>query len=320
MSQCQGIRIRAVLLAFLAAACANNKEQSTTTFVNQEPTSGIVAVEGAKLSYSVEGSGLPCIVIGVAKIYPRAFSEQLREHFRLIFTDVRLDVPYEPSFQISSITMGTFSEDIETVRRNLGFEKVCVIGHSINGVLALEYARKYPEHTSHVIVIGSPPYINDRSREIEAQFWEDDASEERKSILKRDTEILKENQGGPSLYEAFLNEYIANNAKYWFDPTYDSVWLWQGVEFSDESFEVYNHFQEVVVEGYSVTDGHEISTPVFLALGRYDYVIPYTLWNDVRENIPNLDYYLFERSGHFPMLEEQALFDEKLIAWIKGAE
>jgi proline iminopeptidase len=320
MRQCQGIRIRTVLLVLLAVGCTNNEEQSTTTSVNQEPTSGMVAVEGAKLSYSNEGSGRPCIVIGVAKLYPRAFSEQLREHFKFIFSDVRLDVPYEPSFQISSITMDTFSEDVETLRRNLGFDKVCVLGHSIHGVLALEYARRYPEHTSHVIVIGSPPYINDRSREIDAQFWEDDASEERKSILKRDTELMKQNESDLSLFEAFKNEYIADNAKYWFDPTYDSVWLWQGVEFSDESIDVYNHLLEVVVEGYSVTEGDEISTPVFLALGRYDYVIPYTLWDDVRENIPNLDYHLFERSGHHPMLEEQALFDQKLIAWIKGAE
>jgi proline iminopeptidase len=216
--------------------------------------------------------------------------------------------------------MDTFSEDIETIRKNLGFEKVCVLGHSIHGVLALEYARRYPEHTSHVIVIGSPPFINDRSREIEAQFWEDDASEERKAILKRDTELMKENESSLSLHEAFLNEIIANNAKYWFDPTYDSVWLWQGVEFSDESFNVYDHFMDVVVEGYSVTEGHEIGTPVFLAVGRYDYAVPYTLWNDVRENIPNLDYHLFERSGHYPMLEEQALFDEKLIEWIRRTE
>jgi proline iminopeptidase len=96
--------------------------------------------------------------------------------------------------------------------------------------------------------------------------------------------------------------------------------LWQGVEFTDESFEVYNHFQEAVVEGYSVSDGNEINAPVFLALGRYDYAVPYTLWDEVREHIPNLEYHLFERSGHYPMLEEGTLFDEKLIEWIKRTE
>jgi pimeloyl-ACP methyl ester carboxylesterase len=28
-------------------------------------------------------------------------------------------------------------------------------------------------------------------------------------------------------------------------------------------------------------------------------------------------YNLFEKSGHFPMVEEQELFDKKLIEWIK---
>ena len=59
-----------------------------------------------------------------------------------------------------------------------------------------------------------------------------------------------------------------------------------------------------------------VRTPVFLALGRYDYVLPYRAWDDRKEALPNLSYNLFERSGHFAMLEEQALFDKKLIEWI----
>jgi len=33
--------------------------------------------------------------------------------------------------------------------------------------------------------------------------------------------------------------------------------------------------------------------------------------------LPNLSYNLFEKSGHYPMLEEQELFDEKLIKLIE---
>jgi pimeloyl-ACP methyl ester carboxylesterase len=32
--------------------------------------------------------------------------------------------------------------------------------------------------------------------------------------------------------------------------------------------------------------------------------------------IPDLSYNLFEKSGHFPMVEEQELFDQKLVEWI----
>jgi len=42
------------------------------------------------------------------------------------------------------------------------------------------------------------------------------------------------------------------------------------------------------------------------------------LWDDYKDKLPNLSYNLFEKSGHYPQLEEQDLFDKKLIAWIKG--
>lgn len=57
---------------------------------------------------------------------------------------------------------------------------------------------------------------------------------------------------------------------------------------------------------------------VFLAVGRYDYGILYCLWDDEKDKLPKLCYNMFKKSGHYPMFEEQALFDKKLIDWIKG--
>ena len=60
------------------------------------------------------------------------------------------------------------------------------------------------------------------------------------------------------------------------------------------------------------------NVPKFLALGRYDYNIPYREWDSARKATPHLTYHLFERSGHFPMIEESALFDDRLINWVKA--
>jgi pimeloyl-ACP methyl ester carboxylesterase len=40
-----------------------------------------------------------------------------------------------------------------------------------------------------------------------------------------------------------------------------------------------------------------------------------TSWDGVQKRIPHLTYKLFERSGHFPMLEQAAEFDDALIRW-----
>jgi hypothetical protein len=42
----------------------------------------------------------------------------------------------------------------------------------------------------------------------------------------------------------------------------------------------------------------------------------YYLWDDRKHVVSNLSYNLFEKSGHFPMVEEQELFDKKLLEWI----
>ena len=44
--------------------------------------SGIIDAGGFKLRYRIEGAGIPAIVIGSARYYPRVFSQHLREHLR----------------------------------------------------------------------------------------------------------------------------------------------------------------------------------------------------------------------------------------------
>jgi pimeloyl-ACP methyl ester carboxylesterase len=59
----------------------------------------------------------------------------------------------------------------------------------------------------------------------------------------------------------------------------------------------------------------EVSCPTFIGLGRYDFIVPPTIWDARRADFPSATFQVFERSGHFPMLEEQALFDQRLFEW-----
>ena len=56
--------------------------------------------------------------------------------------------------------------------------------------------------------------------------------------------------------------------------------------------------------------------PVLLVVGRYDFNNPYYLWNDFKSKFSYLEYHLFEKSGHFPMLEEPKLFNQTLTKFI----
>jgi proline iminopeptidase len=279
---------------------------------------GVIAVKGAKLHYVAEGTGVPCIVVGSSIMYPRLFAKELRGHLRLIFLDMPHFVPSEDSFDINQVTLDTYANDIEQVRTTLKLGTVVVMGHSIHGDLALEYARRYPQHVSHVVVIASPPVGMAEIGKASQAFWDNDASEERKRILKTNWEKAggTETVGKLPAGQSFIKTYVTNGPKYWYEPTYDATWIWAGM---DPNGKMTTHLFELF-KNYDLRQGPEqIKAPVFLALGRYDYVVPYTTWDSQKGKLPNLSYNLFEKSGHTPQLEEAALFDQKLLAWLAVA-
>jgi proline iminopeptidase len=270
---------------------------------------------GGEFPYVVEGSGIPCVVVNRSN-FGALYSKELREHFKLVFLDFGNSHESNQPAGFNEVTLDTLLDEIEQARRSLGVDRIAVLGHSTPGIFALEYARKYPEHTSHVILIGTPPALNQQWLKAQEEFWNSDASQERKEELQSNLEkITDDDLKSVSPDRAWALQNIRTVPRYWYDPKYDSSWIWEGIDFNvGFMYHVFN----VVLKDYDVAQSPErITAPVFLALGRYDYVVPYTLWNDKTEKLPDLSIKLFERSGHYAMFEEQALFDASLIEWAK---
>jgi proline iminopeptidase len=87
---------------------------------------GVVEVDGARLDYFSEGTGLPVLVLN-GRYYPRTFSSAIREQLQLIFFDTRVFIPLATPTNLDRITMDRFVEDIEAVRQALGLEQVAKI-------------------------------------------------------------------------------------------------------------------------------------------------------------------------------------------------
>lgn len=299
---------------FMFVGCAKKGAKTAKGVSQQEETSGIVSVEGAELHYVIEGKGTPCIVLGHSESARRIWSQELKSHFRFVFMDLRHDAQSKSSLEISKITLDTYLDDIDKVRRTLGLDKTAVLGHSHHGLIALEYARKYPQNTTHVVMTGCTPYTAWGAGN---EFWESDASDERKMTFKQNWERLPQNvlaQLSPK--ERQVKTYVAMTPKLLYDPKGDLSYI---VDAFDNDKDVFLHYQLVILKDYDIAKKPgRVETPVFLAIGRYDYVSPYYLWDDRKDVLPSLSYNLFEKSGHFPMLEEQELFDKRLIEWIKS--
>lgn len=144
----------------------------------------VVTVDGAELFYTSRGTGPVCLVptaVGT-KPYERQMPPQLSDRLQLVFVDLRGGG--QSTGDPTALTFDQVAADFEAVRVDLGADRVAIVGHSILEVLALEYGRRCPTTVSHVVTVGTPPRGGMAWLGQEAtQFFERDASDERKGVL-----------------------------------------------------------------------------------------------------------------------------------------
>lgn len=269
-----------------------------------------VPVKNAELFYSTRGNGPACLVLTAAgtRPYEIQMPARLSDRLRLVFVDLRgggrsTGDPADLSFDV-------LAEDLEAVRADLGVEKIAVLGHSIVGMLAIEYGRRRPDSVSHVITVGTPPY-GDMAR-VSARataFFEENASEERKQILRDNLASLPPDASP-------VQAMYAQTPMRFFDARLDVVPLFEGAEYRPSLLQ---QLMGVLAPGWDITaDPGSVRVPVFLAHGRHDYVVPHVLWEGIPDRLPNATMQIFEQSGHQPFFEEPDRFTEAVTDWMAG--
>jgi proline iminopeptidase len=282
--------------------------------------SGTVPAGKFRLGYRIEGTGRPAIVIGSSVYYPRVFSQELRKHLRLVFLDHRGFTASPARVDRSEFALDTLLDDVERARRQLGLDRVVVIGHSGHAYMALEYAKKYPARVSHVVLIGISPDLGAANREAGERYWNESVWPERKAALQENVRALPDEELAKlSGRDLFVRGYVRDGPRAWFDPKFDSTPLWAGV---DVNMDMFDYVWGEVFRDIDITRGLEtFDRPVLLALGRYDFLVaPPSSWDAVRPKFRDLTVRVFERSGHTPQHDEAALFDAELLGWLAARD
>ncbi|HEY9667540.1 MAG TPA: alpha/beta hydrolase [Coleofasciculaceae cyanobacterium] len=275
---------------------------------------GHIYSSGFKLQYIVEGNGVPAIVVGSSLYYSRTFSKNLRNSLKLVFFDHRGFSPPYDCKDICLFQLDSLIDDIERVRKELGFDKIIVIGHSGHAFMALGYAKKYPANVSHVVMIAVGPNYSHEGHEAAQRYLNDSVCPERKAALAANLARLpQEIEAAPS--KAFITYSLLMGPKSWFDYNYDATKLWEGIEVNMVMFD---YVWGEVFRDIDITQNlDKLQAPVLLALGRYDYLVPPPyMWERVRDKFSNLTIRIFEKSSHVPQFEEPELFDKELIEWL----
>lgn len=268
-----------------------------------------IPTDGGELHGTVRGSGPPCLVLSMlgTEVWETLLPAPIdRRH-----TVICVDLPGSGSSRghPALLNFDTLTRDLEALRARLGIGPVTVLGYSILGVLALEYARRAPHGVSGVVLAGTPPFGDmTRLAEASSRFVAAHASAERKTLLAERLAAL------PS--GASPAQHVAATAPLrFFDPRTDPAGLFARAVPAPA---LLGHILGTLVPGWDVRlDADRIRAPVFIALGRHDYTVPWDLWPEPAAALPDATLHIFERSGHQPFAEEPQQFAEAVAAWAR---
>lgn len=267
------------------------------------------------LSYVIKGEGnQTALIIGSSIYYSRTFSTNLGKHLKLVFVDHRGFAECTGKGNEQDFALDLILDDIEKVRLELKLGKIIIIGHSGHGFMALEYAKKYQDNVSKVVLIAMGPSNSLESQRLAEEYFKTNASSERiaaqkQSLEKLDSEIKVDPE------RRFVTFCIRLGPRSWYDYTFDATYLWEDVKVNMVAFD---YLWGNVFANIDITNELEnFNLPVLLLLGKHDYLVaPYYTWDNIKDKFKNIKVKLFDKSSHTPQMEEAEKFNSLLIDFI----
>ena len=114
-------------------------------------------IRDASLYVDVIGHGPPLVLMHGgpgADHWTMLPFQRLADRFTLVFYDHRCN-GRSVGAPVSSMTWENLTADADALRERLGYETWAVLGHSFGGQVALEYALRYPERLSDLILMDT---------------------------------------------------------------------------------------------------------------------------------------------------------------------
>ena len=120
---------------------------------------GLLSLPDARLFYEAVGSGDPIVVVhggpGLDHNYLRPGLDVLSTRNTVVYYDQRGTGRSDAPLDSTGINFDAFVDDVEQLRQALGYDRITVLAHSFGGLIGLEYALRYPEHTRALILMNS---------------------------------------------------------------------------------------------------------------------------------------------------------------------
>jgi proline iminopeptidase len=233
--------------------------------------------------------------------------QSLTDQFTLIFYDHRCNGLSEGA-EVSSMTWENLTADADALREKLGFDQWAVIGHSFGGNVALEYALRYPQSLSRLILIntgGDQWWVNHNAPELLAKRGYSPSAV--KAARRFFNGQIAPSEFLPTLMK-FSNAYNYHNSLI---EMIQAILAGHTPKFKPEAL-IFGYSQ--LLKDWTVMHRlNEIQVPTLVLAGRYDFLFPTEHQVALAAGIPDARLEIIENAGHNPHMEQS----EAVLRWIR---
>jgi non-heme chloroperoxidase len=257
--------------------------------------------DGAVLHYEDHGSGRPLVLLHGVCMSSDFFREQvgpLGERHRVVTVDFR-GHGLSPAVDHGH-TVAQYARDVHALIEQLGLDEVVLVGWSMGSIVAWQYLRQFGVHrlAAQVVVSQGPSDLKRADwplgmLELDELAGLCDAIQEDMAAAFADfaPAMFAEPLDEPSRARV-LHEILRCR------PTTATAIL----------------LSQTIPDARPVLDG--LVLPTLLTWGRDEKLMPVAAGEWIRDHVPGSELVLFERSGHCPMLEEPARFNDVVAEFV----
>ena len=260
-------------------------------------------IRDVALNVKVMGQGYPLVLMHGgpgADLYTMMAYRPLVEDFTLVFYDHRCNGRSEGA-EVTTMTMENLTADADALRQALGFEKWAVLGHSFGGNVALEYALRYPQNLSHLLLVntgGDYRWPRENAPELLAQ----------RGFSPEIVELARRHFNGQiepnEMFQNLMKLGKAYNPYTGFSQLPHMVIMGLQTKLQPEAL-IFGETQ--MLKNWKVMDRlGEINVPTLVMAGCEDFVYPPEAQEELVAGIPNARLVFIERAGHNPHDERPA--------------
>ncbi len=275
-----------------------------------------MSIRDISMNVKIIGAGYPLVLMHGgpgADLFTMMSFKPCSDQFTLVFYDHRCNGRSKGA-EVSTMTWENLIADADALREKLGFEKWAVLGHSFGGYVALEYALRYPNRLSHLVLVdtgGDSRWAQENSSKVLAQRG---FSPEIVHLARR----FLNGQIDPK--EMFPDLMKLGNA-YTYQVSFRLIvhLIYLGL-MSKRRPEALIYGATHFLKGWSVMNRlNEIKVPTLIIAGREDFQFPPEHQEELASGIPNSRLVIIDQAGHNVQDEQPAKVQRVLRDFLSAA-